>query len=365
MRVALDATPLTVPFGGTRRYVIELVRALAQQFPGDEYHLVTDPASWTWPEELRGFPNVYVRRPPWGGLAGLWWLSGLPWELQRLGVDVFHGTDFSVPYLPLIPSVMSFHDLSPWKAGALRPPGSERVRTRAPYVLRLATLILTHTEAIRDELAGTFSVPRSRVRVANLAPFETQGRSGSDSGTVSLGASAPPRPYLLFVGAREKRKNIGRLIESWRKARQRLPGLSLVLVGAPGEEDAAISPEAGLHVQGQLADGQMMSLLSGAAALVYPSLYEGFGLPVLEAMKAGVPVITSRDPAISEVASGAAVQVDVTSTDALSRAILRVATSSESQLKLREQGIRRASAFSWRRTAQRTRDVYREAIGRF
>ena len=365
MRVALDATPLTVPFGGTRRYVIELVRALAQEFPKDEYHLVTDPASWRWPEEVRDLPNVFARRPPWGGVAGMWWLSGLPLELQRLGIEVFHGTDFSVPYLPLLPSVMTFHDLSPWKTEALSPPGSERVRGRAPYVLRLATLVLTPTEAIRDELAGTFGISRSRVRAAHLAPFEAATAPGPNSRATAAGVLRPPEPYVLFVGAREKRKNIRRLVESWRKAKQRHPGLSLALVGAPGEEDASITPEAGLHVHGPLADGRMMSLLSGAAVFVYPSLYEGFGLPVLEAMTAGVPVITSQDPAITEVAGGAAVQVDVTSTEALSQAILRVVTSSESQLELREQGMRRASEFSWRRTAQRTRDVYREAIRRF
>ena len=364
MRVALDATPLTVPFGGTRRYVIELVRALAQQFPGDEYHLVTDPGSWTWPGEVRELPNVYARRPPWGGVAGMWWLSGLPLELKRLGIEVFHGTDFSVPYLPLIPSVMSVHDLSPWKPGALRPPGSERVRNRVPYLLHLATLVVTQTEAIRNELAGAFGVRRSRVKAIPLAPFEA-GAPGPDSGADSGSTAKPPRPYLLFVGARERRKNIVKLVESWRKAKQQRPDLSLFLVGAPGEEDSLISPEAGLAVHGPAADAQMMSWLSGAAAFVYPSLYEGFGLPVLEAMRAGVPVITSQDPAITEVAGGAAVQVDVTSTDALSRAILRVVTSSESQLKLREQGMRRASEFSWRRTAQRTRDVYREAIRRF
>ena len=365
MRVAIDATPLTVPYGGTRRYVVELVRALALQFPDDEYHLVTDPASWRRLEEVRGIPNIFTRPPLWGGLGGKWWVSGLPWELRRLGADVFHGTDFSVPYLPFVPSVMSFHDLSPWKSGSLRPPGSERVRSRAPYVLRLATLILTQSEAVREELVETFGVSRSRVRAAHLAPFDwAEGTSAGDAPSRDAPA-APPAPYLLFVGARERRKNIGRLVESWRRAKQERPDLSLLLVGTPGEEDATISPETGLHVYGPLPDRQMMGLLSGAAAFVYPSLYEGFGLPVLEAMKAGVPVITSRDPAINEVAGGAAVQVDVTSTDALSRAILCVVTSAESQLRLREQGIRRASRFNWRRTAQRTRDVYREAIRRF
>ena len=293
----------------------------------------------------------------------MWWASGLPRELRRLGADVFHGTDFSVPYLPLVPCVLTVHDLSPWKTGALRPPGSDRVRLRTPYLLRLATMILTQTEAIRDELIRTFGIPRSRVAAVHLAAFDsTDASSGRKPAAAS---SSPSRPYLLFVGARGRRKNVGRLVEAWRMTRRKCPDLSLVLVGAPGEADATISPQPGLHLYGSLPDKQMLALLSRATVFVYPSLYEGFGLPVLEAMKAGVPVITSRDPAIHEVAGGAAVEVDATSTEALCQAILCVVTSSESQLKLRKQGLRRAARFDWRVTARRTHDVYVEAIHRF
>ncbi len=292
----------------------------------------------------------------------MWWSSGLPWELLRRRIDVFHGTDFSVPYVPVVPSVMMVHDLSPWKQFPIRPAGSDRVRTRAPYLMRIATRIVTHTEAIRRELSRTFGVARRRITAVPLAAFEADGEMTVSSVDDKLKV---PTPYLLYVGSREPRKNVEGLVKSWRRLRQEHPKVSLVLVGPPGSRDELASREDGLYVFGALPDTEVNHLLSGATAFVYPSLYEGFGLPVLEAMERGVPVITSMDPAITEVAGGAAVQVDVTSTERLSHAISSVVASSQSQLKLRDQGRQRAAAFSWERTARRTRDVYSEAIRYF
>jgi len=363
LRVAIDAAPLITPVGGTRRYVVELTRALAQQFPGDELHLLSDQMSWALPERLRGFSNVVAEPPRWRGLRGSWWLSGLPLELKRRRIDVFHGTDFAVPYVPLIPSVMMVHDLSPWKRDPLRPAGSGRVRERAPYLMRIATRILTPTEAIREELATTFGIPRRRITAIHLAAFDADDEPPADPGQHD--ETAVPAPYLLYVGARQARKNIPVLMQSWHSVRRTNPAVSLVIVGPAGGGDERMQREDGLYIFDPLPDTVVSRLLSGAAAFVYPSLYEGFGLPVLEAMKAGVPVITSLDPAITEVAGGAALQVDVTSPEALSQAILCVVASFELQLRLRDQGRQRASAFSWRRTALQTRDVYSEAIRRF
>lgn len=319
--------------------------------------------SWALPDRLRGFSNVVAQPPRWRGLRGSWWLSGLALELERRQIDVFHGTDFSVPYIPLIPSVMMVHDLSPWRRDPLRPAGSGRVRERAPYLMRIATRILTPTEAVRNELATTFGIPRRRITAIPLAAFEADDEPQAEPGPSD--ETAVPAPYLLYVGTREARKNIPLLVQSWRNARRTNPAVALVIVGPGGEGDQRMKPEDGLYVFGPLADADVGRLLSGAAAFVYPSLYEGFGLPVLEAMKAGVPVITSLDPAITEVAGGAALQVDVTSPEALSQAISCVVASSELQLRLRDQGRQRAAAFSWGRTARQTRDIYREAISRF
>ncbi len=356
LRVAIDATPLVVPIGGTARYVVELVAALGAQFPNDEFHLISDQTSWTLPDRLSRLANV-VREPPrWRGLWGSWWTTGLPWELRRRGVDVFHGTDFSVPYLPLAPSVMMIHDLSPWKRAPIRPLGSDRVRHRTPCLLKIATHILTPTEAVRAELAATFAVSLNRITAVPLAAFDPGIQAARDQPKVTA-------PYILYIGALDARKNVQTLIAAWRRARANVNDLSLVLAVPPRGE--APPNEPGLHRFAGLSDAEVTQLLSGAVAFVYPSLYEGFGLPVIEAMRAGIPVITSPDPAITEVASGAAVQVDVTSAETIAQAILSVVTSSETQGRLGNAGKRRAAEFSWRRTARRTRDVYAETIERF
>lgn len=345
-----------MPIGGTARYVVELVAALGAQFPNDEFHLISDQTSWTMPERLGRLANVVREPPQCRGLWGSWWTTGLPWELRRRSIDLFHGTDFSVPYIPLTPSVMMIHDLSPWKLPPIRPLGSERVRHRTPYLLRIATHIVTPTEAIRAELAATFAVSLNRITAVPLAAFDPGGHEASDPPTV-------PAPYILYIGALDARKNIQTLVAAWRRARAHIKNLSLVLAVPPRGE--APPDEPGLHQFAGLSDAEVTQLLSGAVAFVYPSLYEGFGLPVLEAMRTGIPVITSNDPAITEVAGGAAVQVDVSSAEILARAILSVVTSSETQGRLGNEGKKRAAEFSWRRTAQRTRDVYAETIERF
>lgn len=384
MRIALDATPLTVPSGGTRRYVVELTRALAAQFPDDEFHLLSDQTSWERPAEFRNFSNIVTTAPSWRGFRGMWWSTGLAWESRRRGIEIFHGTDFSIPYLPLRPSVMMVHDLSPWKRGPARARDAGRVRSRTPYLLRMATMILTPTEAIRRELSRAFGVSPARIRAVPLAAASSFGAASqaapeSDTkktwGTKETGETGDtkgegggpqiPKPYLLSVGTREPRKNIARLIEAWRIVKRSRPSLGLVLAGAAGADDAPYRQEPGLHVLGRLADIEIRDLLNRTAVFVYPSLYEGFGLPVVEAMQAGAAVITSRDPALVEVSASAAMHADATCARALARVIGQVLDSEILRNRLREQGKRRASRFSWGATARRTRATYVEAIRRF
>ena len=365
MRVAIDATPLTVPTGGARRYVVELTRALAEEFPSGEFHLLSDQPLGKAPQELLGLQNVRfgsARRPRW---AAKWWSLGLPWELHRRRIDVFHGTDFAIPYLPLRASVLVIHDLSPWKRGPARARAAERIRRRTPCLLKLATQITTHSEAIRGELSDFFGIAPSKIAAIPLAAAGTFCRQAGSNVPERLRRLGIGRPYLLFVGDRNERKNLQGLIDAWRGLRKNGEKVSLVLVGKPGVAEIETLEEPGLHVLGPLDDKETEGLLSGALAFVYPSLYEGFGLPVLEAMKAGAPVVTSEDPAITEVVGGAALQVDVRSREKLTRALVEVTTNSQLRTRLKERGSRRASQFTWRSTALLTHAVYDKAIRRF
>jgi glycosyltransferase involved in cell wall biosynthesis len=366
VRIAIDATPLTCETGGIRRYVEELTRALALQFPADEIFLLTDQPDWQLPECLCEVPNVRAPRPEQQRFRGRWWSLGLPWALARNRIDVFHGADFAVPYLPLRPSVLVVHDLSPWKKPPLRALGAERVRSRTPHLLRLATMLLTPTRAIKRELAEHFAIASSKIAVTALAARDDfQAVSGIDVTDWLRRHCGVCPPYLVALASSQPRKNLERLLEAWQAARRICPNLSLVCVGSFGDATIKRYGLDGLRILGPMADQRLQLLLSRAVAFVYPSLYEGFGLPVLEAMQLGVPVITSQDAAIGEVAGSAALQVNATSTALLARAIVEVAGNPRLQADLRAKGIQRSSQFSWRATALLTRQTYVEAIRRF
>jgi glycosyltransferase involved in cell wall biosynthesis len=347
MRVAIDATPLTLSSGGLRRYVEELSRALAENFPRDQFFLVSD-QQFAMPHAA----PVNLRRggAPHGPLERRWWLWGLDRELQRREAALFHGTDFAVPYLARRPSVLTLHDLSPWMEPAWHADAG-RVRRRTPLLigLGLATMVVTPSEAVRKQAIEKFRIHPNRVRAvphAAAACFRPV-------------AAAPGPPYFLYAGTLEPRKNIAGLMAAWREVRKS-NAVDLVLAGRVRSDFPQLSPEPGLQFIGEVSDERLTQLLAGALAFVYPSLYEGFGLPVLEAMQCGTCVITSRDPAIAEVAGGAALLAG--SQAELVGAMMDIAAHPERTFPWRDRGLHRAADFSWRRTAQLTYEVYEEAL---
>lgn len=357
MRVALDATPLTLSSGGLRRYAAELSRALAENCPEDRIFLVSD-QPFELPRASGGLPpNLERGNGPQSFLERRWWLWGAGREAARLAVDVFHGTDFSVPYLPLRPSVLSLHDLSPWMDPSWHH-AAGRVRRRTPFLIGLgiATMVLTGSEAVRRQAIESLRIHPGRIVAVPLA-------APSD---FSPAVETPPseRPYFLFTGTLEPRKNLHLLLAAWREVRKTCP-VDLVLAGRRRADFPALAEEPGLRVLGEVADEALPALYSGALACVYPSLYEGFGLPVLEAMQCGAAVITSRDPAIAEVAGDAAIRLDARDTRAWVEAFITCATRPDWVARWRAMSMRRAREFSWARTARLTREVYEEARRRF
>ncbi len=353
MRVAIEAASLALSSGGLARYTSELSVALACTFPDDEYYLVSDQA-FDMPSPAPA--NLRRGGGPRSVLERRWWLWGLGREMGRLGVDLVHGPDFAVPYLTRRPSVLTLHDLSPWMDKRWHH-AAARVRRRTPvlFKLGLATMVITPGEKVRRAAIERFRLSPDRV----VAVPEAAAHWFQPVPSPPVGASSRA-PYFLFVGTLEPRKNLEALIEAWRDVR-RHHLVDLVLVGRRRPDAPEIREEAGLRLAGEVADSELPALYSGALAFVYPSLYEGFGLPVLEAMQCGAPVIASR--AVAEAAGDAAIYAE--SAVELAAAMSELAQRPDFAAALRERSLARARAFSWETTARKTREVYEEARKRF
>ena len=348
MRVAIEAAALALSSGGLARYTAELSLALARTFPDDEFFLISDQPFRMPPAAP---PNLKRGAGPRNAVDRRWWLWGIAREMDRLGADIIHGPDFAVPYLPSRPSVLTLHDLSPWMDAGWHS-SAGRVARRTPVLLELgiATMIVTPSERVRAQAIERFHLrPERVVAVPEAAapwfrPVE----------------AAPAAPYFLFVGTLEPRKNLPALVEAWRETRRR-HAVDLLLAGRRRTDWNAVPEEPGLRYLGEVADEELPALYSGALALVYPSHYEGFGLPVLEAMQCGAGVIASH--AVEETAGGAAEYADTPGE--MARAMLHAIEEPGWQAAHRARSLARAREFSWERTARLTRQVYEEARRRF
>jgi glycosyltransferase involved in cell wall biosynthesis len=346
--VAIEAASLALSSGGLARYTSELSLALAREFPDDEFILLSDqPFRMPAPAP----PNLKRGGGPRNAIDRRWWLWGIQSEMSRLRADLVHGPDFAVPYIPRRPSVLTIHDLSPWMDRNWHH-AADRVRRRTPLLLDLgiATMIITPGETVRKQAIERFRLRPERVvavpeaAASWLRPVE--------------GASATP--YFLFVGTLEPRKNLPVLLEAWRAVRHE-HAIDLVLAGRRRADAPEIAEEPGLRLAGEVPDEELAALYSGALAFVYPSLYEGFGLPVLEAMQCGACVIASR--AVAEAGGNAPLYAD--GAEDLVAAMRSVARDAQVAAAGRERSLARACEFSWRRTARLTREVYVEARRRF
>lgn len=349
MRVAIEAASLALTSGGLARYTSELSLALARCFPDDEFYLISDQA-FRMPEAAP--PNLYRGSGPRNGIERRWWLWGIASEVRRLGADLVHGPDFAVPYLARRPSVLTLHDLSPWMDRRWHH-AAARVQRRTPLLLELgiATMVITPGESVRKQAIERFRLKPDRVVAVPEAAAPWFKPAAVRANTA---------PYFLFVGTLEPRKNIPRLLAAWRETRKE-HSVDLAIAGRCRDDFEPLTAEPGLRILGEVPDADLPSLYSGALAFVYPSEYEGFGLPVLEAMQCGACVIASR--AVAEAGGDAAVYAD-TEVD-LTAAMSAAASRPDWVAERRVRSLARAALFSWDTAARATYDVYREARRRF
>ena len=325
MNVAVDVTALAQTRAGTARYLHALLPRLEQD--------VTL-------RRLSGFAS---------GRAGTLWLD-LAWYPHVLphrarGADVLHCPTYRGPIRAGVPMVVTVHDVAVFRHPEAFPPWTRNYSRRiVPRVLRAARRIVAVSEFTAAELEAVLGVRREKISVvpnAVDAVFSPDGpRADGD--------------YVLAVGTLEPRKNLPRVIE----ATARLD-LELRVAGARGWGGIDVRGD-GVTWLGEVDDDELARQYRGALCVAYPSLYEGFGIPVAEAMACGAPVVTSAGGATEEVAGGAAVLVDPLDPAAIAAGIEDAIARRD---ELHALGLARAAAFSWDESARRTLDVYREAAG--
>lgn len=381
--VAVDS--IVHPLTGIGRYAYELLRRV-QQDPAVGHvryfslgRWVKDPcpqvlASSTGPVAAASKgPTLRARLASNGvAVAAYGWVSPhlFRWRLHNMKKAVFHAPNFFVPSFPG-GTVSTVHDLSHLVSPDFHP--AERIRYMSKAFeasLKHTDYIITVSESVRSEIIERLAWPADRVVAIHHGVGDEFKPMAFDEQTLSaLGLTA--NAYTLFVGTVEPRKNVDRLLDAYAglppAQRREWP---LVIVGGKGWKSehtharmAAAEAEGWLKYLRYVPQQVLPQLYAGARLFVYPSLYEGFGLPILEAMASGVPVITSNRSSMPEVAGGAARLIDPLDGEALRDAIGGGLADDEWREQARDAGLRRATAFSWSRCAAQTVEVYRKAMG--
>jgi len=357
LRVAFDTTPLLLNRAGEARYARRLLAALRAR--DDVAVRAVSPGS-------RAPRSLAQRVLLQSAVQAVYYPIAQPQQLRRLAPDLVHLPRHLVPPQPRgrAPHVVTIHDVLPLRAPQLFPAVVRaNFRLLTPRLARGAARIVTGSHYTRGEIAELLDVPLEgiavtpygvdeRFRPAPLEPDHLRARFGID------------RPYVACVGTLEPRKNLATAVRAFAALDD--DGVCLVVVGARGWDGGEVAAQARqtrgrVVLTGHVSDEELVGVLSGARCFLYPSLFEGFGLPPLEAMACGTPVVTSDRASLPEVVGDAALRVDPQDEEALAAALRRVLHEPGLAERLTEAGLRRARAYTWARCAEQTVSVYREA----
>jgi len=363
VKVALDARKLFD--GGIGTYIRELLRALAAAHANDEWIALVDPADTgrvRWPGNVRECP---VR----AGKYGLAEHVAVPAAARRAGAELLHAPHYTLPLGWGGPSVVTIHDLIHVRFPRFHRPGvALYARVMARLAAKRARIVIADSEATKRDIVELLGTPEEKVRVVSLGVSSRIQRRPAEEVARFREERGLPEGYLLYVGARKRHKNLGLLLRAaaTMPASQRAP---LVLSGREWTGDdplavlaASLGVKDTIGFAGDLRDDVELSCLySGASLLVQPSLAEGFGLPPLEAMACGVPVLSSDAGSLPEVLGDAAELLPPRDPEAWAAAVLRLLSDAAKRAALAERGSRRAAGFTWERTAAMTRAIYEQA----
>ncbi len=370
MRVALDAIPLVAAKTGIGHYTDALARSLARIHTDHQYVLLS-PFDFAFYAGNGTPPNLSKQFFPVRSVFRKWWLMGLPAMLRISPLDVFHGTNYCIPVFSPCPTVVTIHDLSLFTQS--RTHEDENVRRgkrRVPLMARRATRIIAPSEFTRREIVAHLGVREEKIRVIFEAAREGMRPLPAGECRAALAKYDIRPPYLLYVGTIEPRKNLLTLIRAYGELLMQTGHRpQLVLCGGRGwlfDEVFHLVEELKLQDQvrfpGYVADEELPALYSAAEVFVYPSLYEGFGLPPLEAMACGTPVVTSNVSSLPEVVGGAGMTHAPEDWQTLVGQIAMLLGDGNAREHFRQAGLEQAARFSWDRAARETQSIYDEVF---
>jgi len=350
--------------GGTETYAAGLMHGLSRIEAPERFVVFVnrESAAWPLPDDAR-FRRVVCQVGAVSRMARYRYEQfHLPARAVTDGVHLLHSLGYVAPLRLHCPSVVTVHDVHHLAHGRLRQwPRRLILGQMVRRSVRRAAAVIADSRYSRDQVARAYDLPASAIDVVWLAP-NPRLHGAAEWPAVRAGESADRGAYLLAFGGITPNKNLARLLQAYAVARQR-HGVSQRLV-VVGRLPPSIRPEdtAGVEATGYLDEAELARVLQQADALIFPSLYEGFGLPVLEAMAAGVPVICSNVTAMPEVAGDAAVYFDPRDVEDMASSIARVSRDAGLRAELAARGLVRAAGFSWERAARETLAIYRRVL---
>ena len=388
-RIGVDGRAFSSPAGGVRRYVWEIYGALPRVAPDVDVVAIGASHGDALPQGVTGYP---ARSFP----TNLGWMAvSIPLAVRGARLDVFHAPAYTAPLWGVHPQVVTIHDVSPVRKPEWDAYKNDPVRRLFYRHSALAAdRVLTDSQFSRTEITAAYGIPADRIDVVPLAAADTFTRGAFDPATLPAGVT---QPYALHVGDLQIRRNLSTALEAVLKTRSGIGNrlgrrsakrdvggsgsgdrgsgiginstnpLKLVLAGVDrgvGGDLVATAGAAGdagaLILTGPVSEDVLLNLYRGASMLLYPSLYEGFGLPVLEAMRCGVPVIAANCAAVPEIVGDAGILIEAPlDVAAWTNAIRRLLAEPAMAARLREAGLERAGQYSWARTATDTVAVLR------